>query len=86
MVLNDGKHEITEAVETLPLQPVQNLTDFYAVEELFEKLVHTWNAKLPGYEFISKTLLQELLIAIMQNIKRQNPNYAASLRVEKGIQ
>jgi hypothetical protein len=58
VVLSDEKYCIANDVKTLPLQPVQNLIGFCPGEMLFENLGHSWNAKLPGYEFISKTLLQ----------------------------
>lgn len=86
VVLCDGKYGITDPVRVLPLQPIQDLMDFYPVESVFEKLILTWNAKLPGYEFISRTLLQELFITIFQNRNNQSSNYAASLKVEKIIQ
>lgn len=86
VALEDGKYSVADAAAASALQLVQNLTDFYPAEIIFEKMVRTWKAKLPGYEFISKTLLQEFLIAIFQNRNRQSPNYAASLKTEKVIQ
>ena len=83
---NDSKWVIREVEETLPLHPAQELKDYYQIDDIFKKLVDSWNAKLPGYEFITKTLLQQLLIAIYQNIRKQNQYYATSLKVEKIIQ
>lgn len=82
----DSKWAIEDKVEMLPLQSGLELKDYYQVEELFKKLVDSWDAKLPAYEFITKTLFQQLLIAIYQNIRKQNQNYATSLKVEKIIQ
>ncbi|MDP4128084.1 MAG: AraC family transcriptional regulator [Bacillota bacterium] len=83
---NDNKWAIRNPVEMLPLHYIQELKDYYHVEDTFKKLVDSWNKKLPGYEFISKTLLQQLLIAIYQNIRKQNRNYSTSLKVEEIIQ
>jgi len=86
VVFNDGKWNIHDEMQMLSLRPAQELNDYYFIEELFQKLVASWETKLPGYEFITKTLLQELFIAISQNIKKKNQNYAHSLKVEKIIQ
>jgi AraC-like DNA-binding protein len=82
---NDSKWAIRDEVEMLPLHSAQELKDYYHIDDIFRKLVDSWNAKLPGYEFITKTLFQQLLIAIFQNIRKQNQNYSTSLKVEKII-
>jgi len=84
--LYEGKWEVTDDMQPLGLQSAQSLKDAYSALDLFQKLVDCWNAKLPGYEFMSKTLLQQLFIAIVQHIKKQHPTDAASLKVEKIIQ
>ncbi|AKG34244.1 helix-turn-helix domain-containing protein [Paenibacillus durus] len=84
--VNDGKWDIKDEAQMLSLHPAQQLKDFYPVEDIFNKLVDSWYAKLPGYEFMAKTLLQQLLIAVYQNISKQNQNYSISLKVEKTIQ
>lgn len=81
----DGKWAVEDEMKTLPIEPVQELMDYYPIEEIFKKLVDTWNAKLPGYEFFSKTFLQQLFIALYQNKRRQNRNYSSSLKVERVI-
>ena len=83
---NDSKWDIKNDVKMLSLHPVQELKDYYHIEDIFKKLVDNWNAKQPGYEFITKTFLQQLFIAIYQNIKKQNQNYGTSLKIEKIIQ
>ena len=83
---NDGKWDISNESEILPLHCVQELKNYYHIEDIFKKLVDSWNEKLPGYEFITRTQLQQLLIVIYQNVKKQNQNHATSLRVEKIIQ
>ncbi|MGG2093538.1 AraC family transcriptional regulator [Bacillus sp. S13(2024)] len=82
---NENKWDITNEVELLPLHFAQELKDYYQIDTIFKKLVSSWDAKLPGYEFMTKTLLQQLLISIYQNIKKQNRNYSASLKMEKII-
>lgn len=81
----EGKWAVRDEKKMLPIQPAQELKDYYPIEDIFKKLVDTWNAKLPGYEFITKTILQQLLVALYQNKRRQNPNYANSLKVERVI-
>jgi AraC family transcriptional regulator, transcriptional activator for feuABC-ybbA operon len=83
---NDDKWDITKETDILPLDSVQVLKDYYQVNNIFKKLVEIWIAKLPGYEFISKTLLQELLFEIFENIKKNSHNYSNSLKVEKIIE
>ena len=83
---HDGIWDIKQDAQPLLLNPGEELKDYYQIADIFNKLVDCWYAKLPGYEFITKTLLQELLIAIYQNIKKQNRNYSTSLKVEKIIQ
>lgn len=83
---NDGKWDVKNELEILPLNPAQELKDYYNIEDIFKKLVDSWNAKLPGYEFITRTLLQQLLIAVYQYNRKQNQSYSSSLKVEKVIQ
>jgi AraC family transcriptional regulator, transcriptional activator for feuABC-ybbA operon len=83
---DDGKWAIRDEKDMLPLHNAQELKDTYLIEELFKKLVDTWNEKKPGYEFAARTLLQQLLIATVQNTRKQNRNFGASLKVEKAIQ
>ncbi len=68
------------------MQAAQELKDYYRVEEQFQKVIDSWSAKLPGYEYVTKTAFQQLLIAIYHNTRKHNPNYATSLKVEKLIQ
>ena len=86
VVFSDGKWNVVETTSTLPLHPAQELQDAIPVEEQFQKLVDCWNAKLPGYEFMTRTMLQQLLITITQTASKSSRNYAASLKVEKIIQ
>lgn len=79
------KWEINDEAQMLPFLFAQELKDYYQIDDIFKKLVGSWYAKRPGYEFVSKTFLQQLLIAIMQNIKKQDRNDSASLKVEKMI-
>lgn len=82
---NENKWEIKNEEKALPLHAAQELRDYYQAEDIFKKLVDRWDAKQPGYEFVAKTLLQQLLIAIFQNLKKQNRNDSASLKVGKII-
>lgn len=83
---NSDKWDITMNNDTLSLNFVQILKDYYQINDTFKKMVEGWDAKLPGYEFITKTLLQQLLFEIFQNIKNNNQNYSTSLKVERVIE
>jgi AraC family transcriptional regulator, transcriptional activator for feuABC-ybbA operon len=83
---NDNKWDINSQVEMLPLHPAQELKDYGPVYDGFKKLVDSWNAKLPGYEFITRTSFQQLFITIYQNTRQGNRNYGASLKMERIIQ
>jgi AraC family transcriptional regulator, transcriptional activator for feuABC-ybbA operon len=82
---NEGKWEICSTADLLSTKPILEIQDCYPIEEIFKKLTDCWNAKLPGYEFITKTFLQQLLIAIAVSHQKQQPNYANSLKVERVI-
>ena len=83
---NSNKWDIADGIDTLPLDSVQVLKDYYQINNVFNKLVEIWTLKLPGYEFITRTLLQQLLIEIYQNKKNNRTNYSTSLKVEKIIE
>lgn len=84
--LDNDKWDITKEVDTLPLDFVQSLKDCYLVNNVFKRLVENWMAKLPKYEFIAKALLQELIFEIFQNIRNNNHDYSASLKVDRVIE
>lgn len=86
VTFNDNVWDIKGEDGTLSFQPIHELMDYYQVEDIFKKLVDSWNKKTPGYEFVTKTFLCQLMIAINQNIKKQNQNYSISLKVEKVIE
>lgn len=87
MVLDpDGKWKYLESIRTLKQPSAQEITDYIPVEELFEKLLDTWNNKGPSYEFIAGTLLRQLLILISRNNKKQNKNHAISLKIDQIIE
>lgn len=83
---NDGKWAVQGGLQDYTRHPAQELKDAYLVEEQFQKLVDCWNDKLPDYEFRAKTLLQQLLLTISENLNKQSQNFAASLKVEKIIE
>ena len=82
---NSDKWDITKDNDRISLDFVQILKDYYQINDTFKKLVEGWNAKLPGYEFITKTLLQQLLFEIFLNIRKNSQNYSTSLKVDKII-
>ena len=82
---NSDKWDITKDNDRISLDFVQILKDYYQINDTFKKLVEGWDAKLPGYEFITKTLLQQLLFEIFLNIRKNSQNYSTSLKVDKII-
>lgn len=83
---NEGKWDIVGETRSLSQKFARELEDPYLVEEQFEKLVDCWNQKLPGYEFMARTMLQQLMITIMQNLNKHPKNFANSMKIEKIIQ
>lgn len=83
---NDSKWDVKNEGDGLSLSPGQELKDYYHIEDAFRKLAESWETKLPGYEFATRTLLQQLLITVFQHTRKQNQNYAISLKVEKVIE
>lgn len=81
----DHKWNLTIEDNSFELQPMQEFKNYYPILHVFKKLVETWGSKLPTYEFICRTILQELLFEIFDNLKRQNTNYSTTLKVEKII-
>ena len=87
MVLGpDGKWKFRENIQTLRQPPAQKITDYTPLEELFEKLLDTWNDKGPSYEFVAATLLRQLLIWVSQNNIKQSKNHAISLKIDRIIE
>ncbi|MDR3598892.1 MAG: AraC family transcriptional regulator [Desulfosporosinus sp.] len=87
MVLDpDGKWKCGENIQTLHQPSAQKITDYTSLEELFEKLLDTWNDKGPSYEFIAGTLLRQLLIWVTQNNIKQSRNHAISLKIDQIIE
>ncbi len=87
MILDsDGKWRYQENIQTLHQPSAQELKDYIPFKELFEKLVETWIEKAPSYEFVAGTYLRQLLIWISQNNRKQDKNYAVSLKIDQVIE
>lgn len=80
-----GKWEFENYPGILPLSTSIELNDYYQIESSFSELVKTWYSKIPGYEFLSKTDFQRLLIVIYYSSKRHKKNSEHSVKVEKII-
>ncbi|MCO7125322.1 AraC family transcriptional regulator [Sporolactobacillus shoreicorticis] len=74
--------KIHEGKKKLMKKTGKKLTDYYEVEALFRRLTTCWDKKRPGYPFAARTLFQQLLTAIAENIRKQNRNDASALKVE----
>lgn len=85
VILGDKKWEVKNETRILPLSSMQEVMDHYQIFNIFRKLFDIWNEKLPGYEFITRALLQELIFELYRNEKRENRNYSAALKVENII-
>ena len=87
MVLDtEGKWNHRGNIQTLRQPLSQEITDYIPLEELFEKLLDTWNDKGPSYEFVAATLLRQLLIWVSQNNIKQSKNHAISLKIDRIIE
>lgn len=82
---SEGNWELQENIRALKQPSAQKITDYEPFEELFEKMLNTWDSKGPEYEFITGTYLRQLLIGLSQNNKNQNKSYAISLKVDQLI-
>lgn len=82
IVWSQSQWAIREGTKKLMRKTARVLIDYYEVEALFRRLTTYWDKKRPGYAFAARTLLQQLLIAIAENVRRQNQNYSSSLKVE----
>lgn len=51
----------------------------------FQNLLDRWYEKLPGYELVTRTLLQQLVIDIIRDLRTQSPNRTASAKMEAVI-
>ncbi|MGZ0039991.1 AraC family transcriptional regulator [Paenibacillus ottowii] len=83
---NDGQWDITDEPRMLPLHAAQELKDNYSIQDIFHKLVDCWDAKLPGYELMSRTLLQQLGVSIFQSVRKQQWSGSNSRKIENIIQ
>lgn len=83
---NEGKWDIAAETRAFSQKFARELEEPYLIEEQFQKLVDCWNQKLPGYEFMARTMLQQLIIVIMQNLNKHPKNFANSMKIEQIIQ
>ncbi|MCO7177080.1 AraC family transcriptional regulator [Sporolactobacillus kofuensis] len=80
---NQNQWTTHECTKKLMKKTGKELIDSYEVEALFRRLTACWSEKKPGYLFAARTLLQQLFLAIADNVRKQNRNFASSLKVEK---
>lgn len=81
----DGKWVAELGLMQLPMATVLQPTDYRPIAELFKKLVDSWEGKLPGYEFVARTYLHELLLAVNADAHKENKNYAGKVKIERII-
>lgn len=81
---DNNRWKIKAEMDDLPLQDVQFLDNYYSVKNLMKGMLEVWFQKFPAYEFLSKTMLQQILFEVFRNIEAKSPNYSNSLKV-KGV-
>ncbi|AKN30520.1 AraC family transcriptional regulator [Clostridium carboxidivorans P7] len=81
----NDKWNLSTEIEYLKFPTMQKFKNHYPLFHIFKKLVETWSTKLPDYEFSCRMILEELLLEIHDNLKRQDTNYSSTLKVEKII-
>lgn len=81
----NDKWNLSTEIKYLKFPIMQKFKNYYPLFHIFKKLVETWSTKLPNYEFSCKIILEELLLEIHDNLKRQNTNYSSTLKIEKII-
>ena len=82
---DEKQWSISDRVDKLCFEYCQELKGYYQVERVFKGLLKSWEEKLPGYEFVCRTLLQQLFIKISDNLNKQQQNYSSTLKVEEII-
>ncbi|QAA34524.1 AraC family transcriptional regulator [Clostridium manihotivorum] len=82
---SDNNWSVKSEARELPLSSIKKVENIYQINHLFWRLVSGWYAKLPGYEFSSKALLQQLIFELYTNEKVENRNYSVELKIESVI-
>ncbi|MDS0525984.1 AraC family transcriptional regulator [Clostridium sp. SHJSY1] len=85
VLFSENKWDVKQETKMLPFSHMQELKDCYKINDIFKKLVDSWNDKLPGYEFITKAFLQQLIYEVYRNKKSESHNYSVSAKVENII-
>lgn len=76
---------IESATSILPLSPVQQMNNYHIITKFFRKINECWNNKLPGYELLSRSLLEQVLYEIFEDMNDRTLNFSARLKMEKLI-
>jgi AraC family transcriptional regulator, transcriptional activator for feuABC-ybbA operon len=82
----DGEWKYQENIKNLHQPLAQKIAAYTPLEELFGKLLDTWDGKGQSYEFVAATLLRQLLIWVTQNNIKQSKNQAISLKIDRIIE
>lgn len=82
---DNNKWKIKAEKGDLPLQDVQFLDNYYIIKNLMKGMLEVWFQKFPYYEFVSKTMLQQILFKIFRDMEVKLPNYSNSLKVKEVI-
>ncbi len=83
---SEGTWKYQESIQNLHQPLAQKITACTPLEELFGKLLDTWDGKGQSYEFVASTLLRQLLIWITQNNIKQSKKHAMSVKVDRIIE
>lgn len=83
---DDGVWNICSGSSVLARRSVWKLRNPHLIESQFQNLLSRWNEKLPGYAFVTRTLLQQMIIDITRDLHVQSTNRTASVKVEAVIE
>ena len=85
VMLADDHWTVEDDAGKLSLPLVQEVKEYHPLAELFRRMVDGWMSRPPGYEFLARTMLQQVLIGIYQNGNKQVQSHSAMLKVEQAI-
>lgn len=83
---DEGAWSIRGAAPLLTRHFAWKLRNPSLIEGQFRNLVDRWNEKLPGYELVTRTLFQQMVIDVARDFRRQSPGRAAPAKVEDAVQ
>lgn len=81
----DGVWHVQDSAPLLTRHVTWKLHNPSLIEGQFQNLLERWNEKLPGYEVVTRTLLQQMVIDIVRDIRIQSRSRMVSGTVEAAV-